>query len=677
MPVTAHQTSAQPAPRIVAVGFHRLKELLLDLAPSYRPAISVEVLDKGFVDAVDDLRAMQAAGVVDVVVAAGANGAFLRERLDLPVVLIKTSGFDVMRALARARQIASKIALVSYGGVSVEVEQFSARFGLNIEQHSYRTTEEAETCVRDMKLRGIEAVVAPGLVSDLAEAAGMHGLFVYTHDAVREAIDVAIEMSRIARIELAKRERLNIILGHLKDGVVAVDLDERIETLNPAMEAVLGAADTVIGRKLSDVAPSLSLQVTLREGRSDIEQITRINQRTLVATRTPIVEQGIHTGAVLVCQDPQAIQRADRRLRAKGQARSAQARYTLDDLVGSSTPMQHAKALALRCAASQATALIAGESGTGKELLAQGIHHAGPRAAQPFVAINCAAFPEALLESELFGFEEGAFTGSRRGGKAGLFETAHTGTIFLDEIGEMAPALQTRLLRVLQEREVLRLGATEPTPIDVRVIAATHRDLAARVETGEFRRDLYYRLNILSLQLPPLRERPEDLPEIGAHLVAKLCERLDIDATSVQPMLQRLAYAGQSYAWPGNVREFENLLERALAYRSQWDRASTAEIDLALREMTPELFAARRNATTQALAFEQQPANLQAPTNLPASTHAAPPPPMSTAKLSGRRENELRYILDVLAACGGDKALACERLGISRATLWRKLKAAG
>lgn len=667
--------SAQLAPRIVAVGFHRLKDLLLDLAPSYRPAISVEVLDKGFVDAVEELRSRQTSGLVDVVVAAGANGAFLREQLDLPVVLIKTSGFDVMRALARARQLATRVALVSHGSVSAEVEQFIARFNLDVEQHAYRTAEEAEACVRDMKQRGIEAVVAPGLVSDLAQAAGMHGIFVYTQDAVREAIDVAVEMSRITRIELAKRERLNIILGHLKDGVVAVDLDERIETLNPAMEAVLGAADSVIGRKLSEVAPSLSLQVTLREGRSDIDQITRINQRTLVATRTPIIEQGVHTGAVLVCQDPQTIQHADRRLRAKGQSRSAQARYTLDDLVGSSAPMQHAKALALRCAASEATVLIAGESGTGKELLAQGIHQAGLRAAQPFVAINCAAFPEALLESELFGFEEGAFTGSRRGGKAGLLETAHTGTIFLDEIGDMAPGLQTRLLRVLQEREVLRLGATEPTPIDVRVIAATHRNLAARVETGDFRRDLYYRLNILSLHLPPLRARHDDLLEIGTRLIAKLCARLGIDAASAQPMLHRLVHAGRSYAWPGNVREFENLIERALAYRAQWHRASTTDIDLALREMTPELFAAPRPAAADALSREPGPA--QAPPETMPAQDGPSTVPASHPGLSGRRENELRYILDVLAACGGDKALACERLGISRATLWRKLKAAG
>src|SRR5690606_10829105 len=178
------------------------------------------------------------------------------------------------------------------------------------------------------------------------------------------------------------------------------------------------------------------------------------------------------------------------------------------------------------CAQSSATVLIVGESGTGKELLAQGIHNASPRQSQPFVAINCAAFPDTLLESELFGYVDGAFTGSSRGGKVGLFEAAHTGTIFLDEIGEMPLSLQTRLLRVLQEKEVLRIGATEPTPVDVRVIAATHRNLTQQVLQGEFRQDLYYRLNILLMHLPALRDRREDLPLLARHLAEKIAGRL-------------------------------------------------------------------------------------------------------------------------------------------------------
>jgi transcriptional regulator, propionate catabolism operon regulatory protein len=640
-------STSRPQPRIVAVGLHRLRGLLQELAPSFRDQARVEVLDKGYQEAVDAVRASQAAEPIDVLVAAGSNGAFLRQHLDLPVVLVKVGGFDVMRALGRARAISSRIALVAYGEPSPEVQQFNELFGLGVEQRAYRTEEEARECVRELRSRGLEVVVAPGLVADLAEEAGMIGVFLYSQDAVREALDDAVEIARVARIELAKRERLNTILAQLKDGVVAVDLQERIETLNPAMEQLLGAsAEALLGRRLSDVAPELGLRGTLAEARAELEQIQRLGPRTLVTSRMPIVEQGLQTGAVLTCQDPVTIHRVDRSLRASRQPRSAGTRYELEQIVGESPAIQRTKALAAACAASDATVLITGESGTGKELLAQGIHHASRRRRQPFVAVNCAAFPETLLESELFGYEEGAFTGSRRGGKAGLFEAAHTGTIFLDEVGEMPVPLQTRLLRVLQEREILRIGSTEPTPVDVRVIAATHRNLQAQVEAGAFRRDLYYRLNILRLELPPLRERRADLPLLAAHLQEKVARRLGQPAPHAAALLQAIVAHTAGYAWPGNVRELENLIERVLVYAGQFE-AEAAPAAAALAGIAPELFA--------------QP--LAAPRQVQEHTLAAQ-----------RRHSEREQVLQVLEACQGNRALACEKLGISRATLWRKLK---
>jgi len=367
----------------------------------------------------------------------------------------------------------------------------------------------------------------------------------------------------------------------------------------------------------------------------------------------PIVEQGVQTGAVLTCQDPVSIQRVDRNLRARLQPRAAAARYALADLVGTSAALERAKALAASCARSHATVLVIGESGTGKELLAQGIHGASPRHRQPFVAINCAAFPEALLESELFGHEEGAFTGSRRGGKAGLFEAAHTGTIFLDEVGEMPVSLQTRLLRVLQEREIVRIGSTEPTPIDVRVIAATHRNLDTRLASGEFRADLYFRLNILRVDLPPLRERRDDVPVLAAHLLRKIvAQRAGMappPATLTGPLVAALVEQAADYAWRGNVRELENFIERLVVYCDQLDRlAPVADPADALRGIAPELYAGA------------------------AAAAAAAPDLAGTG-----RGAERQRLIDVLQACGGDRARACARLGISRTTLWRKLKDPG
>ncbi len=629
------------APRIIAVGLHRLRDVLQELAPRYSGLAQFKILDRGFDAAVEEIRKMHAAEPIDVIVSAGSNGAYLRQHLEVPVVLVRVGGFDVMRALARARSISARVALVTHGDIAREVQQFDELFRLGIEQRSYRTEDDARDCVRELKARGIEVVVAPGLIADLAEAAGMHGIFLYSEDAVREALDDALERVRLSRIEAAKRDRLNSILAHLRDGVVAVDMQERIEVVNPAMARLLGQPmASLTGRTLSEVAPDLTLVATLQEQRTDIEEPQRVGTKALVTSRVPIVEQGLQTGAVLTCQDPDAIQRVDRRLRTQRVRPPRGARYRLSDIVGRCDAIAQTRSLAAQFARSDATVLIIGESGTGKELLAQGIHVASARRHQPFIAVNCAAFPAALLESELFGYEEGAFTGARRGGKTGLFEAAHTGTIFLDEIGEMPVSLQTRMLRVLQEREVLRIGAIEPTRIDIRVIAATHRNLDEQIARGEFRSDLYYRLNILRLSLPPLRERIEDLPELASHVLRRVADRVRPGALT-QALLDELVLAGARYAWPGNVRELENFVERIATYDAG-ETQGTGVPRERLRELIPEIYASEADAAVPTLA-------------------------------SHRHETERQMIERVLEECGGDRTLAAKRLGIGRTTLWRKL----
>ena len=288
--------------------------------------------------------------------------------------------------------------------------------------------------------------------------------------------------------------------------------------------------------------------------------------------------------------------------------------------------------------------LITGESGTGKELFAQGIHNESRRAGRPFVAINCAGFPEALLESELFGYEEGAFTGSRKGGKPGLFEIAHTGTVFLDEIGEMPLPLQTRLLRVLQAREVVRLGGTQPTPIDVRVIAATHRDLFKRIAEDEFRQDLFYRLNILRLKLPPLRERIEDLPLLAQSILTRISAgkqlRMPVGAI-VDSLIDYLTRC----RWPGNVRELENVLERAaVVFDESADLAdipSGADLMRAMFDDDEVLATGLRD--------------------------------VSAVHDLGHAKQKL-HMLQIIDQCEGNLTEAAKKLGINRSTLWRRLK---
>jgi len=637
-------------PRIVTIGRHRIGRVLERLAQECAEEAQILHLGLAFDEAVQAVRQLHAREPVDAVVAAGASGAWLRQRIPVPVAMVEVRGFDLMRALAQARALSPRVGLVTFEGPSQHLAQLDTLFGMGIAQFSYQGPADAAACVRELQAAGIQAVVAPGLVCDLAEQAGIASVLLYSDDAVRQALQDGVRLASHHRAERARRQRLDTLLGQLQDGVVAVDTQQRIEALNPAMAALLGATAPaqLHGRRLAALAPPLDLAATLRLNTAD-EDVVQLGARTLAVRRAPIVENGKVTGALLVCRDPATIQRADRHLRASQRHHGAAARYTLADFSGASPAAARLRALAQQCAASEATVLIQGESGSGKELVAQGIHAAGGRAAHPFLAVNCAALSDSLLESELFGHEEGAFTGARRGGKAGLVEAAHTGTLFLDEIGDMPLALQTRLLRVLQEREVLRVGATQPVPVDVRVIAATHADLAALVREGRFRQDLYYRLAVLRLAVPPLRERLPDLPALAQRILTRRAGRAGVDAAAFSPLLGRLLDQARGYAWPGNVRELENWIERLLACRDYVAPGGQVDAER-LAGLYPECGAT-------------------------GGSTGAPVPDGAAQPLRGtRRAAELQRVREVLDAVQGDQRQACEQLGISRATLWRRLK---
>ncbi len=634
---------AHRKPIIWAFSLSKLNQLLESAVPHYDAIAEIRVFRIGLDEALETIRRLVRSGEeVDVLVSAGWSGAFLRERAELPVVVITPTGLDLLQALSRARQLSSRVGIVTYGEVTRDLEQFKDLYGIELEQRAYTNREDAAASVRDLAARGVEVVVGPGLVSELAEQAGLKSVFIYSRDSVHDALRRAIEIARVARTEEARRERIDAILSHLAEGVVAVDDDERVQSINPAMQRLLGVtADKALGARLSTLAPALSLTRVLESGAAEVEAIQKVGGRLLVTSRIPLQEHGVRSGAVLTCQDASAIERVDRSLRSEHRPRRFVARYRIADLVGVSAAAIQCRALAERYARTEATILVSGESGTGKEVVAQGIHQASARRDRPFVAVNCAAFPETLLEAELFGYEEGAFTGSRRGGRPGLFEAAHTGTIFLDEVGDVPLPLQTRLLRVLQEREVLRLGSNDPTPVDVRVVAATNRDLACEVEQGRFRKDLYYRLYILHLHLPPLAARREDVAPIARHLLSRALARHG-SAISADEVLPRLLPRLSRHAWPGNVRELDNVLERvAVLYAEAGTVGAVGSRQLAA--VVPELSRSRA---------------------LPAGDGTL---------ATHRRDSERDRVERVLEACGGDRAEAARRLGIGRTTLWRKL----
>ena len=648
-------------PRIWAVGISRLLTLFRDIAGEYDDRADLRIVARAYEEAIAAIASADAARP-DVIVAGGSNGGYLKARVNVPVVLITPTGFDVMQALARARRDAQRIALVSVGDTPPEVRRFVAAYGLDVEFASYQSAQEAENCVHELRDRGIEMVVGPGLVTDLAASAGMGAVFLYSHASARAAVDTALEVAYATHAEALRRQRLDNLLQHLRDGVVALDAQGRVEAINERLSQAFGVEPAAaVGRALVDLTPKLR---SLRA--DDGDTLATVRGVRYVVHRGPLVDRGVTSGSVLTFQESRAVERLDRALRSQPHTQQFSARYTLDDVIGASAAMTRVRDLVRRYAKSDATVLVLGESGTGKEMIAQSLHALSARHKYPFVAINCGAFPEALLESELFGYEEGAFTGARRGGKTGLFEAAHRGTLFLDEIGEMPPSLQSRLLRVLQEREVIRLGSTEPIRIDVRVIAATHCPLLAAVEAGTFRADLYYRLNILNVGLPPLRERTADIPALAAALLVqaarrepRLTERL-CDAGEAARVLDAAGAALTRYRWPGNVRELQNVIERIAVELAE--EASGADgsatgcpalgID-ALHAIAPELFAVQSGAGGNGNGNGDDALTLQA----------------------RRRRAEADEIRAALDACDGDRDRACAMLGISKTTLWRKLSA--
>jgi propionate catabolism operon transcriptional regulator len=642
--------SSEPKPIIWAFSSSRLREIVESAAPVYAERAQVRVFDRSFEGALETMRTLTGARErVDAFVAAGSNGAYLRDHAPVPVALVEVSTTDALQALAHARTLGRRIGVVNFRRVLPGLERWKDLLrGVQIEQRSYVTPEEARAAVAELAAQGYEVIVGPGPACEVAEQAGLKTVLLYSFECVCETIERAIEMAQAARAERLRREEIASVVDHIDEAVVAVDASERITIANAGFRRLIGvdAPTELLGKRLSTLAPVLGLAHVLETGTPELRSFQKLGMRSLVVSRMPVRDRGVLLGAVLTAQDSRTLLRVDRELRSELRPQRFVARWELPQIVGTSDAIRTVRDLARQYAGTDGTVLITGESGTGKEMVAQGIHNASRRRERPFVAINCAAFPEALLESELFGHEEGAFTGSRRGGRAGLFEAAHTGTIFLDEIGDVPITLQTRLLRVLQERQVLRLGSNDPTPVDVRVIAATNRDLKKEIARGAFREDLYYRLAILPIAVPALRARPEDVAPIAEALLREALGRHGVPEALPRALSVVLAFL-ERYTWPGNVRELENVLERvAVVHADRAARGSRVRPN-DLRAVLPELF------------------QVQAPVD----------PSRPDLLRSARGAEEAATIRRVLGECGGNMTEAARRLGVGRSTLYRKMRA--
>jgi PAS domain S-box-containing protein len=358
------------------------------------------------------------------------------------------------------------------------------------------------------------------------------------------------------------------ILESLHDAVLVVSKDGTIVYVNTAYSVQFGVpAHKIINRKLSEVEPQARILEVLKTGQPLINDYSYLHSLNIhvFANITPLMEKGELIGVVTIMKDISefyALQEELNRYKTYSTQLEEQLNKRIFSLLESHAPgMRQAVNIAKKVASSDATVLLFGETGVGKEVFARAIHEASPRGDKPFVAINMASLPESLFESELFGFEEGAFTGSRRGGKKGLFELANGGTLFLDEIGELTPFLQAKILRVLQEKSFIKVGGTTTHPLNVRIIAATNKNLQQMMREGKFREDLYYRLNIVPITIPPVRERKQDLPILINNILGELRAKYKKQVTVTQEVYEIF----ECYDWPGNVRELSNVLERMIA----------------------------------------------------------------------------------------------------------------
>jgi PAS domain S-box-containing protein len=495
----------------------------------------------------------------EVIVSRGGTAAYIAEHTDIPVVEIEVTALDMLRAFNRAGRDASMVGIAGFKNIIYECESLYDFLGINLRQVTILDDCD-DAGMKQVVDEGIRILVGDALAVRFANKVGMSCILIESGKAsIYKAIREAEAVARVRRKEQARTEMLRTIIDSSTDGIIAIDDTARITLFNRTAEDLFGVSQSeVAGCPVAEIIPTTRLPHVLRTGEPEIGEVQLIGKRQIATKRIPIRAGEQVTGVVATFQEVSQLQKFEQSVRRKIYDKGLTAKFHLNQIIGESSALRKARQLARTYAATDSTVTITGETGTGKELFAQGIHNLSPRCDAPFVAVNCAALPESLLESELFGYEEGAFSGAKKGGKMGLVELAHRGTLFLDEIGEMPLSLQSRILRIIQEKEVMRLGGDKITPVNVRILVATNQDLTQLVAAKRFREDLYYRLNVLPLHLPPLRERPDDIGLLAEHFIRRFAAR--------RPAVKTVSPGGvealREYPWFGNVRELANVVER-------------------------------------------------------------------------------------------------------------------
>ncbi|MDK2877405.1 MAG: hypothetical protein PWR06_121 [Thermoanaerobacteraceae bacterium] len=602
--------------------------------------LQVDVIQGNLSDGSNIAKRAEEKGV-EVIISRGGTYQSIKNVVNIPVIEIQVSAFDILRALKDLLGYRGPIGIVGYENVVFGIDTLIDVLGLDLIRVIFKNEEEAPRQVYEVASKGVREFVGDTIGIKTVKSMGFRGRLIESgKEAILSAIYEARRVLKIRRDERARAERFKVIMDFIHDGIIAVDEKGCITIFNKTAGEIFKKSDNPVGKPVSELLETTKLPEVLKTGEPQLGELQRVGDVVIATNRVPIIVDGEIKGAVATFQDVTQIQKMEQKIRRELHQKGLVAKYSFKDIIHKSQIMEDLIYRAKKYAElDSTTVLILGETGTGKELFAHSIHNESPRAKGPFVAINCAALPENLLESELFGYAEGAFTGARRGGKIGLFEMAHMGTIFLDEIGDMPLNLQSRLLRVIQEKEVMRIGDDRVIPVDVRIIASTNRNLEEDIEKGTFRRDLFYRLNVLKLIIPPLRERKEDIPLLVDLFVEKYSARL---GKKVNGITQKARDLLMNLDYPGNVRELKGIIERAVAFA---ESEYIEEADLGISNQ-----AAKQNDAISRDIFKGN----------------------FTLK-----EIEIMAIREALAKTRNNISGAARLLGVDRTTIWRKIKESG
>lgn len=584
----------------------------------------------------------------EAIIARGYTAALIKADVDIPVAIVEPDLPDVLEAMIDygLKEGDPVTILFQNSNVLLKYEKLSdyihSLFGVRPEIESYYDMKEYYDKINRVYMRNRILFTGHNGIQRAREIGGRCAPLYVGENAIRTAVIEAIGLIDTRRKDAARNGKMEAVLSTRNEGIINIDETCRVEWINDYARRVLGIPynEDISRIDLPAAIPGISWEKVLSGEQTNVIVNTKASEDIIMNTKNVRGADGGRE-AFIFFRKTDSVVEEEKKIRAEIRRKGQYAKYTLEDILGNSEKMRICKEKTKQCAKFDENVLIYGESGVGKELFAQCIHNESARSAGPFYAINCAALPESLLESELYGYSEGAFTGAKRGGKPGIFERAHTGTVFLDEVGELSPASQSALLRVIQEKEVRRIGSDTIIPVDVRIVAASNRDIYEEVERKRFRRDLFYRLNTVFLTIPPLRERRTDIFPLLESFVVQRGKQYNLKCTAVftDEAKRHLLH----YDWLGNVRELQNFASRIFALGYYMGTIDLAAVKILL---------------------SNSPRDGQTGTAAEASREQAPRPVTAVE------------IQEALRLCGGNRTEAARRLGISRTHLWRLLKKA-